>query len=94
MALCGSRHLTSTEVAYSAVEGEALSVAWCLRKARLFLLRCLNLILVTDHRPMVGLFKDRALGDITNPRLYYTGSFQPIIKKTQHSFIFSRITNR
>lgn len=70
LALCGSRHLTPAEAGYAAVEGEALAVVWCLRKARLFLLGCPNLFIVTDHRPLVGLFKDRALGDITNPRLF------------------------
>ena len=70
LALCGSRHLTPAEAGYAAVEGEALAVVWCLRKARLFLLGCPNLIVVTDHRPLVGLFKDKALGDIVNPRLF------------------------
>ena len=69
LALCGSRHLTSAEAGYAPVEGEALAVAWCLRKARLFLLGCPNLVLVTDHRPLVKLFGDRELRDILNPRL-------------------------
>ena len=69
LALCGSRHLSSAEAGYAPVEGEALAVAWCLRKARLFLLGCPNLVLVTDHRPLVKLFGDRELKDILNPRL-------------------------
>ena len=52
------------------MEGEALAVAWCLRKARLFLLGCPNLMLVTDHRPLVKLLGDRALTDIAIPRLF------------------------
>lgn len=70
LALCGSRHLSSAEAGYSAIEGEALAVAWCLRKARLFLLGCPNLVVVTDHRPLVGLFRDRSLADVLNPRLF------------------------
>ena len=70
LALCGSRHLTSAEAGYAPVEGEALVVAWCLRKARLFLLGCPNLVLITDHRPLVKLFGDRELKDIVNPRLF------------------------
>lgn len=70
LALCGSRHLSPAEANYAAVEGEALAVVWCLQKARLFLLGCPNLLLVTDHRPLVGLFGDRALKDISNPRLF------------------------
>lgn len=42
---------------------------WCLRKARLFLLGCPNLVLIAGHRPLVKLFGDKALKDIANPRL-------------------------
>lgn len=52
------------------MEGEALAVVWCLRKARLFLLGCPQLIVTTDHRPLVKVFGDRALQDIANPRLF------------------------
>ena len=70
LALCGSRHLTSAESGYAPVEGEALAVTWCLRKARLFLLGCPNLVIATDHRPLTKLFGDKALKDISNPRLF------------------------
>ncbi|XP_064106806.1 uncharacterized protein K02A2.6-like [Macrobrachium nipponense] len=55
---------------YAPVDGEALAVTWCLRKARLFLLGCPNLTIITDHRPLVKLLGDRALEDIINPRLF------------------------
>ena len=70
IALCGSRFLTPAESGYVAVEGEALAVVWCLQKARLFLLGCPNLTIITDHRPLVKLLGNRSLGDITNPRLF------------------------
>ncbi|KAK4326776.1 hypothetical protein Pmani_002793 [Petrolisthes manimaculis] len=70
LALCGIRHLTTAEAGYAPIEGEALAVAWCLRKARLFLLGCPNLVLVTDHRPLVGILSNKALTDIVNPRLF------------------------
>ena len=70
IALCGSRHLSQAEAGYAAVEGEALAVVWCLKKARLLLLGCPNLTIVTDHRPLVKLFGDRALSDVANPRLF------------------------
>ena len=70
LVLCGSRHLTPTEAGYAAIEGEALAVVWCLKKARLLLLGCPNLTLVTDHRPLVKLFGNRELKDISNPRLF------------------------
>ena len=69
LALCGSRHLSSAEANYSAVEGEALAVAWCFKKARLFLLGNPGFLLLVDHRPLVKILGDRALGDISNPRL-------------------------
>ncbi|XP_064106861.1 uncharacterized protein LOC135215838 [Macrobrachium nipponense] len=70
LALCGSRHLTAAEAGYTAVEGEALTVAWCLQKARLFLLGCPNLTVVTDHRPLTKLLGDRSLMEISNPHLF------------------------
>ncbi|XP_064122700.1 uncharacterized protein LOC135226948 [Macrobrachium nipponense] len=55
---------------YAAVMGEALVVVWCLKKVRLFLLGCPNLTMVTDHCPLVKLFGNRELKDISNPRLF------------------------
>lgn len=54
--LCGGRQLSDTEAGYAAVEGEAFAVVWCLHKARLFLLGCPNLTLITDHKPLVRLW--------------------------------------
>ena len=70
LALCGSRFLTPTEQRYAAVEGEALAIVWALQKARLFLLGCPNLEVITDHRPLVKIFSDRELKGLTNPRLF------------------------
>ena len=67
--LRGSRHLTGAEAGYAAIEGEALAVAWCLEKARLFLLGCPNFLIVTDHRPLVKLLGNQKLNGIFNPRL-------------------------
>ncbi|XP_066955707.1 uncharacterized protein [Macrobrachium rosenbergii] len=58
------------EAGYAAVEGEALAVTWCLKKARLLLLGCPNLLIVTDHLLLVKLLGDRELKDILNPRLF------------------------
>ncbi|XP_068224182.1 uncharacterized protein [Palaemon carinicauda] len=70
LVLSGSRHLTPSEAGYAPVEGETLAVTWCLRKARLFLLWCPNLTIITDHRPLVKLLGDRALKNVINPRLF------------------------
>ena len=52
------------------MEGEALAVVWALQMARLFLLGCPNLEIITDHRPLVKIFSDRELKNVTNPRLF------------------------
>uniref|UniRef100_A0A0P4VNI8 Reverse transcriptase n=1 Tax=Scylla olivacea TaxID=85551 RepID=A0A0P4VNI8_SCYOL len=69
LVLCGSRHLTAAEKNYSTLEGEALAIAWCLKKARLFLLGCKNLTFITDHKALTKIFGDKELKDIQNLRI-------------------------
>ena len=71
LVLCGSRHLTAAEKNYSTLEGEALAIAWCLRKARLFLLGCKNLTFITDHKALTKIFGNKELKDINNPRILH-----------------------
>ena len=47
-----------------------MAIVWCLKKARLFLLGCLNLTITTNHRPLVKLLSDRALTEMVNRRLF------------------------
>ena len=68
--LAGSRFLTSAEQRYAAVEGEALAIAWGLEQTRYFTQGCDNLLVVTDHKPLVKIFGDRTLDEITNTRLF------------------------
>lgn len=68
--LAGSRFLSSTEQRYAAVEGEMLSVAWGLEQTKYFTQGCDNLLVVTDHKPLVKLLGDRTLDEITNTRLF------------------------
>ena len=68
--LAGSRFLKPAETRYAAVEGEALAIAWSLEHTRYFTQGCDNLVIVTDHKPLVKLFGDRALDEITNSRLF------------------------
>jgi len=58
----GSRFISPTE-------GEALAVTWALDHARMFVLGCQTLIITTDHKPLLGIFCNRDLSTITNPRL-------------------------
>lgn len=68
LTFAGSRFTTESESRYSPTEGEALAVAWSLHKAKFFTLGCKNLIVATDHQPLLGLFR-KQLDDILNPRL-------------------------
>ena len=66
----GSRFCIDTERRYAPIEGEAAAIAWALDKCRLFVMGCPNLIVVTDHEPLKGLFGDRDLSKISNPWLF------------------------
>lgn len=67
--LVGSRFTNPAESRYAPVEGEALVVAYSLGRARHFVLGCKDLIVAVDHKPLLGLFKNRSLADIPNNRL-------------------------
>ena len=68
--LAGSRFLKPAETRYAAVEGEALAIAWSLEHTKFFPQSCDNLVVVSDHKPLVRLFGDRTLDQITNSRLF------------------------
>ena len=70
MTLAGSRFLGPAEERYAAIEGEALAVAWGLEQTRYFTQGCKDLIVVTDHKPLVKIFGDRTLDEISNTRLF------------------------
>ena len=67
--LVGSRFTHDAESRYAAIEGEALAVAEALEKCRHFVLGCTDLYVAVDHKPLVKIFGNRALSDITNARL-------------------------
>ena len=68
--LAGSRFLKPAESKYAPVEGEALAIAWALEHSKYFTQGCDNLLIITDHKPLVKLFGDRTLDEISNPRLF------------------------
>ena len=68
--LAGSRFLIGPEQRYVAIEGEALAVAWALEQTIYFTLGCENLIVATDHKPLVSIFGDKELNHISNPRIF------------------------
>ena len=67
--LAGSRFTHPAESRYAPVEGEALAVADALNKTRYFVLGCNNLTLAVDHKPLLKIFGDRSLDEISNTRL-------------------------
>ena len=69
LVFAGSRRCTDAETRYAPICGEALGVAWSLTKARMFTLGCKDLLVTTDHNPLVSILGNRSLEDIPNPRL-------------------------
>ena len=67
--LAGSRHSKPEERNYAPIEGEALAVAWSLEDTHFFTMGCDNLVVITDHKPLVKIFTDRRLDEINNTRL-------------------------
>ena len=67
--LVGSCFTHAAESRYATVEGEALAVADALDKACFFVLGCEELIVAVDHKPLLKIFGDRSLDDISNTRL-------------------------
>lgn len=67
--LVGSRFTHAAESRYAAIEGEALAVAEALNKCRHFILGCSDLFVAVDHKPLLKIFGDRSLADISNARL-------------------------
>ena len=60
----GSRFCIDAERRYAPIEGEAAAIAWAFEKCRIFVMGCPNLIVVTDHESLKGLFGDRDLSKI------------------------------
>ena len=70
MTLPGSRSLRSAELQYAPIEGEALVIAWALEDTRIFTLGCDNLMITTDHKPLIEIVGDKSLDMISNTRIF------------------------
>ena len=68
--MAGSRFLTPTGQRYAQIEGEALDVAWGLEQSRYFTQGCDDIVVVTDHKPLVKILGDRTIDEINNSRLF------------------------
>ena len=67
--LVGSHFTHAAESPYASVVGEALAITDALDKARFFVLGYSNLIITVDHKPLLKVFGDQSLEEITNARL-------------------------
>ena len=69
LVFAGSRFTKGAETRYAPTEGEALAVAWALNHAHIFTQGCPRLIVSTNHKPLLGIFNDKPMESIKNPRL-------------------------
>ncbi|XP_034243498.1 uncharacterized protein LOC117646566 [Thrips palmi] len=63
-----SRTLTDTESRYAQIEKEALALTWACEKLEIFIIGDSDLVLRTDHKPLLSLLGQKPLSELT-PRL-------------------------
>ena len=59
------------ESRYHPVEGELLGVTWTLQKTQYYTLGTEKILILVDHKPLLGLLSSKNLDDIDNPRLLH-----------------------
>ena len=69
LCLVGSRFTHPAESRYAPIEGEALAVAYALHQTRYYVLGCKDLLVATDHKPLLQILNNRSLTEIDNRRL-------------------------
>ena len=67
--LVGSRFTSKAESSYSPTEGELLAVQDGLHRTRYFTLGCDDLLVGTDHKPLLGILNNKPMDTIDNPRI-------------------------
>ena len=65
---CGSSSLTPTQQRYSTIEIECMAIQWAIRKCDYFLRGLPEFRVLTDHRPLLGIF-NKDLHMLDNARL-------------------------
>ena len=61
LCLVGSRFTHPAESRYAPIEGEALAVVYALHQTRYYVLGCKDLIVATDHKPLLQILNDQSL---------------------------------
>ena len=70
MITCGSCSLNETQNRYATIELECLAIQYAFSKCQFYLLELPNFEIVTDHKPLLGIF-DKYMFEIDNPRLQW-----------------------
>ena len=65
----GSQFTTQADSQYAPTYGQCLAISWSLNNACRFILGCKELIVVTDHKPLLGILNSTEIYSIPNPRL-------------------------
>ena len=65
---CDSCSLTETQERYATIELECLAIQWAVNKCEFYLRGLPDFKILTDHRPLVGLFQ-KSLHQLENARL-------------------------
>ena len=68
--LAGSRLLNEAEKNYASIEGQPFVIVWSVEQIKYFIKGCKDLVVVTDHKPLVKIFGDRTLNEIQNTRIF------------------------
>ena len=58
MSMVGSRFCSGAESRYAAIKGELAAIVCALEKTRIFTLGAKQLIIVTDHKPLINILKN------------------------------------
>jgi hypothetical protein len=69
LVFAGSRFTKGAEKRYAPTEGELLAVTWALKHAHIFTKGCTDLVISTDHKPLLGILNGKPLENIENPRI-------------------------
>ena len=69
MVTCTSRTTTSTERKYPQLDLETLAVDFALRRFRQYIVGGPEVVIITDHKPLVSIFKDSRRGSVRTDRI-------------------------